>query len=443
MNNFPNYMKYSDLPLKIGMGYLIFTILLFYIGPIKWTYINIYIVISYLLVIYLSITIFFKIGLINKIPTNGELASRKIIFFVGAISAISLLYPTAQIYTGRAPWDVFAALTDQRDAYSRLREQLEFTQDSRGPIVIIRTLLGPFIFAVLPLGIIYWKTLTPTMRALLIGTVLSTMILSVLRGTTRELADVVVVGGAAQLVSMYRNSKKMPSLAQHWPKILLAVLLVIGVIAALTFRTEARLSGGGTSMCIGGGYVCPSFDAPVYKDLPPALISAMASLTGYLSQGYYGLALALNYDFEPTWGLGHSPALGSLYRVFTGDETFFNATYIERLNQVSWTSDSHWSTAATWFASDVSFWGVPVIMGLVALLWARSWVDAVYGKNDQAAVFFCVIMMMIFYFPANNQMMTTFEGYATTVFWGLLWLFSGRQSSLGIRRFAWSDNLQR
>jgi hypothetical protein len=423
-----NRKNYSNIPMKLGMGYLIFSMLLFCIGPISWPFISIYPILIYALIIFLSIFVSFNMGLRKIQPTCSDLRARRTIFFIGAIGAIGLLYPTAQVYTGRAPWQVFEALADQRDAYSRLREQLEYTRDVRGPIVLLRTILGPFTFAVLPLGIIYWKSMSSTMRALLIGTVISTMILSVLRGTTRELADVIIVGGAAQLVSMYRNSKKMPSLRQHWPKILLAILLVIGVLAALTGRTEARLAGGGASMCIGGGYVCPNFDAPIYKNFPPVLISAMASLTGYLSQGYYGLALALNQDFIPTWGLGHSPAMGSLYRSLTGDDTYFNATYIERLNQYVWTSDSHWSTAATWFASDVSFWGVPIVMGLIGFLWARSWVDAVYGGNDKAAIFFCVSMMMIFYFPANNQMMTTFDGYATTVFWGVSWLFSRHQS---------------
>ena len=414
---------HSSFPLKLGLAYIVFSLTLFCIGPIDWPIINIYTVIFYMTILLIATYTMFMLGL-KKNPKQNNLSTRRIIFWVGALSSIILLYPTAQIYTGRAPWQVLEALSDQREAYSRLREQLQFTQDARGPIVLLRALSGPFTFAVLPLGILYWKSLSRSMRVLLFGTVVSTVILSVLRGTTRELADLVIVGGAALLISMYRQSKAIPRLSQHWPKIVAAIVVALGVLAALTGRTEARLAGAGSSLCIGGGYVCPNFDAPVYRDLPPIMISGIASLTGYLSQGYYGLALALQNDFIPTWGLGHSPIIGSLYRVLSGDDTYFNSTYIERLNQQAWTSDSHWSTAATWYASDVSFWGVPVIMGIIGYLWARSWVDAVYGANDKAAVFFCVIMMMVFYFPANNQMMGTFEGYTTTLFWGLFWTFS-------------------
>ncbi len=428
IENYSSKKIHSNFPLKLGMGYIIFTLTLFYIGPMDWPFISMWPVLFYMIVLGVATATFFNVGL-KKSPKQNDLKSRNTILLIGGLSSILLLYPTAQIYTGRAPWEVLQALSDQREAYSKLREQLELTQDSRGLMILARALFGPFMFAVLPLGILCWRNLSTATRFLFIGTILSSMILSVLRGTTRELADLVIVGGAAFLISIYRQSKTMPRFSQHWPKIVAGCVLTLGVLAALTGRVEARLGGSASSLCIGGGYVCANYDGPVYRDLPPIIISAIGSLTGYLSQGYYGLSLALQHDFVPTWGLGHSPIVGSLYRMQGGDAAYLNSTYIERLNQDAWSSDSHWSTAATWLASDVSFWGVPIILAFIGYLWGRSWVDAVYGVNDKAAVFFCVIMMMIFYFPANNQMMGTLEAYLTTLFWGFFWTLSRHESS--------------
>lgn len=419
-------VKTSSMPLTVGMCYLIFTFILFNIGPMHWQLRHWSPVLLYVPLLFLCIILGFKSGM-RGVPLVSQLPSRKAILLAGSLSTILLLYPTAVVYTGRTPWQVLEALSDQKDAYSSLREQLEVTQGERGPIALIRSLFGPVMFAVVPLGVMYWNKLSTLVRCLIIMSVVSTVVLSVLRGTTRELADIVIVGGSALIISIYRKQNGENLIKKNLGKIMLAACLVAGVLVALVIRSKARAGSSSILTCIGGGYVCPAFDAPVYEHMPEWLVSALATITGYFSQGYYGLGLALDHEFIPTWGLGHSSAISSIYMRLTGDNSFWHSTYIYRLNSDAWSSEFHWSTAATWFASDVSFWGVPVIMFIVGLLWVKSWKDAVYADNDRAALFFCIIMKIIFYFPANNQMMNTFENYVTLIFWSCAWAIGRRK----------------
>ncbi|RYF51904.1 MAG: hypothetical protein EOO38_01935 [Cytophagaceae bacterium] len=347
------------------------------------------------------------------------------------MSAILLLLPSSITYTGRWPWQVLQALANQKEAYGKLGEQLTETQGARGPIIAARTLTAPFVFAVLPLGVIYWRTLTLTQRGLLGMTILSSIIFSILRGTTRELADIVLIGGGAFLVSIYREVSAPALLAQRLRKFAVRMaVLVAGVLVALVIRTSARAGDIVTaaSGCIGETRVCVNYDKLPFSILPLGVDNFSATITGYFAQGYYGLALALRQDFIWTKGVGHSPAIQSLYELMTGDPTLARNSYTNRLISDGWSGEYQWSSLPTWLASDLSFWLVPGALLFIGYLWARSWADATLGKDDRAAVFFCAVTMMIFYFPANNQMMNTLDNYAVLLGWGVAWAITRRNA---------------
>lgn len=422
----PTSREPGKLPLGLGLGYLFFTVLMFLVGPLDWPLERYWPVLAYVSLLFGVMTLFFVIGG-GKEGRHRPLKRAKTIYIVGALSAILLLLPTAIVYTGRWPWQVLEALADQNEAYLRLQRLLIETQGQRAPIALIRSATAPFTFAVLPLGILYWSRLSATFKMLLVGTVLSTLILSALRGTTRELADVVVVGGSAYVISIYRSNRTGSLLAAHWHKIVLGLIMAMAVLMALISRTEARHAHVTKEVCI-SGLVCSVYGSEFYDNLPPRVLSGMGAITGYFSQGYFGLALALERDFDTTWGLGHSPPLMQLYESYTGDYTLNARSYTTRVEEVGWSNTHHWSTMVIWFANDIGFIGVAFLMALIGFVWARSWVDATRGRDDRAAIFFCIIMMVIFYFPANNQMMLTWERYAVTVFWTIMWLGSRKRS---------------
>lgn len=420
----------SSLALRLGLYYLLFTIFLFVFGPFDWPLPSFVPVLFYLAVLIAMLCVGHAAGL-SRPALHAPMSLIKAIYIFGAVSAILLLLPSSITYTGRWPWQVLEALADQREAYGKLGEQLAETQGGRGPIIAARTLTAPFVFAVLPLGVIYWRTMTLTQRTLLGLTVLSSLIFSVLRGTTRELADAVLISGGAFLVSIYREVGDAALLARRIRRFAIRMaVLVASVLVALIVRTSARAGDiiTATSGCIGEARVCVNYEKLPFAVLPSGMNDFFATITGYFSQGYYGLALALEQEFVWTKGIGHSPALQSLYVAVTGDSLLAQNSYTNRLITEGWSGEYQWSSLPTWLASDLSFWLVPGALLLIGYLWARSWADATVGRDDRAAVFFCALTMMIFYFPANNQMMNTLDNYAALAGWGLAWGLTRRSA---------------
>lgn len=420
----------SSIAFRLGLYYLLFTIALFVFGPFDWPLPSNIPVLLYLAALLFMLYSGHSVGL-SRAPLHSPLHATKAIFIFGALSATLLLLPSSIIYTGRWPWQVLQALADQKEAYGKLGEQLAETQGGRGPIIAARTLTAPFVFAVLPLGVIYWRTMTFVQRSLLGLTILSSIIFSILRGTTRELADVVLIGGGAFLVSIYRDVKVPYLLAQRLRKFAVRMsVLVASVLVALVIRTSARAGDvvTATSGCIGETGVCVDYDKLPFSVLPLGVDNFFATITGYFSQGYYGLALALRQDFIWAKGVGHSPAIQSLYELMTGDPFLAQNSYTNRLVSDGWSGEYQWSSLPTWLASDMSFWLVPGALLFIGYLWARSWADATVGQDDRAAVFFCTLTMMIFYFPANNQMMNTLDNYAVLIGWGVAWAITRRNA---------------
>ncbi len=194
-----------SLPLKIMMGYLLTTYLLFAFGPISWP-IESWITLN----LYLTVAAFvFSVTYLYSTYERAHgcnFASWKLIYIVGAVASVGLLFPSAIIYTGRWPWEVFEAWQDQKEAYLATLNQISLTEGQRGLIALARGLAGPFVMAVMPLGFLHWKEMSWSRRSLILTTISSYLIFSVLRGTSRQLADVLILCSSGALVVYNRAS---------------------------------------------------------------------------------------------------------------------------------------------------------------------------------------------------------------------------------------------
>ncbi len=417
------------MPLWIGMGYLLFTYLLFYIGPYRWPVENGAMLAFVVLSSFALIGVGYSLGLRTR-PHTVSFSHPHAIFVIGAVAAVALLTPSCLIYTGHWPWELGDALADQSKTYSDMQQQLADMTGRRGLISFARAVAAPFVFAVLPLGIMHWRQLPWHYRLMVLAAVACSAIFSILRGTNRELADLIIVGLSAALVTLARHCRRtnldlgrmMARAAAFGLVLMLALTLLFAVFSS---RIEGRL-GKTEDICLGESQVCADLYSGVYSHLPQGVTLGAAALTGYLSQGYFGLSLALQEPFHSGMGVAHSPALSSVFILLGGDPAVVQRTYVYRITDRLWDSSSQWSTMLTWLANDVGISGALAITLLIGLLWCGAWRDAVHGESDKAAIAFCVFMMMIFYFPANNQMTTTFDAYATLIGWVGGWLMSRR-----------------
>ena len=137
------------------------------------------------------------------------------------------------------------------------------------------------------------------------------------------------------------------------------------------------------------------------------------NVVSYLCQGYYHTALAFDLEFESTWLLGSNPALLSLGSLLGLD--MWERTYMHRLEAAAGVDQfGSWHSAYTWYACDVSFYGVPGVLFLLAYLFGFSWAKSAQG-DFLSKIMFVMLGNMLLYLFANNT-------YLSTVFYSFMFL---------------------
>jgi len=80
-----------------------------------------------------------------------------------------------------------------------------------------------------------------------------------------------------------------------------------------------------------------------------------------------------------------------------------------------------------WIANDISFPMVPIFMLLIGSIFGASWRDAVFGRNDCAAVVFMFFLIMMGYLPANNQITLVPDHLFALLAWICFWRCTRRR----------------
>jgi hypothetical protein len=426
------------LPIRLVLFYVAATFFVFALGPFEWPVDNWASLIAFLGLSMACLWVGFRYAIASA-PRECAAIDPRWIIILGSMAAVALLFIAAPVYTGKMPWQVLDALREQGVAYSTLQEQLELTSGSRGPIALARILTWPFVFGGMLLGILQWTYLRAGFRLLIVVILLSILVSSILRGTDREGADLLVVIsssigvlGARELVHRDSSLRRMAHVAKH--AIIAVFILLVATATLFVQRKEGRFVDAAT-LCIAQSEqdpgICADFAyAPfVLFDIDERYRFAASIAAAYFSQGYYGLSLALDIgDFQSTWGIGHAPFVAALYTSLTGDGELYTHSYTYRLRDVGWSDENQWSTMFPWLANDISFFGVPVLMLLIGAAFGASWRDAVFASDDRAAVVFAIFCIMLVYLPANSQVTLVPDHYFALLVWLSLWLCARSRS---------------
>jgi hypothetical protein len=164
---------------------------------------------------------------------------------------------------------------------------------------------------------------------------------------------------------------------------------------------------------------------PIKKILPNNIYQLYTSLSSYASHGYYGLSLALTCEWKPTYGLGTS--LWTLYAI---DQYFPDNTIVKRCIPYQVEAKYHyrmyiaWHTIYPWIASDFSFLGAIIFVGLMGRYFAMTWFETLMLRNTLAPALAFQLFIGLIFISANNQMLQ-----ATTSWFGfvpafLIWFLS-------------------
>jgi len=139
------------------------------------------------------------------------------------------------------------------------------------------------------------------------------------------------------------------------------------------------------------------------RSLLPEIRYGLDLLVFYPTHGYTGLAQCLELPFEWCYGLGHSRALMEYAEQYFEFDKAREKHYLWR-NQLE--TGRHpgivWSTALPWFASDVSFWGVPPLLAIIGYLFGKSWKETILFRSPVSLTLSAWLSLLVLFLPANN-----------------------------------------
>lgn len=263
-------------------------------------------------------------------------------------------------------------------------------------------------------GFLYWKRMSYAPRLLFGGLVSLDLIFSMGRGTTFGVVSMVTT---VVLAAMFWKRSRLVT-------VLLVAALFVGTVALFSYNLYSRsgnveraveLTEFGRSVLI--------VDHPVLAVIPESLRPTYLNVLWYLCGGYYHASFALDLDFKPTLFMGSNPALIGFAAIFGID--VWNDTYMHRL-QVARGIDELgvWHSAYTWYANDVSFVGVPVVVFGIAYLFGFSWARSAQGDFLSRIVFVMLGNMLLFLFANNTYLSSVFYSFMFLLpFWLLTRVF--------------------
>lgn len=349
-------------------------------------------------------------------PANFPIRASTLVL-LSSMAELALLFPTSAVNTGSWIPRPGAAMANLAAAYTG---SLSIRELGRPYANYARMLLAPLLALGVPLGVYYWRQLSWGTRLLFAASVAGTIALFVAMGANAGAAHWMALFPwfvlAAHLAGVNRLS------AKGWAGALSVEVVSVLFFALLFTATMNQRSGSfakyGALPGIGAELARPA--APVAgpgraaRVAPPASRSRLRigfdGLAGYLTQGYFAVYLSMQEPFVPGYGVGNSVFLQRQAARLLGDQRVLGRSYPDRIQARGWNAYGYWATIYPWIASDVTFPGTVVVMGLIGWLTGLVWIDVLGGRNPIAVALFGQLLVLLYYVPAHNKIMHSGEG---------------------------------
>jgi len=406
-------------PLLIAQVYLTTTVLIFAFGPWPWPVAHPFELYSYLALGQLAVLTGYLSGAWGppRAYHTGPSPSR----LVASSVALNLLLigPTIALRTGNE-LSILEALRNPGLAYLQAKDA---ASGGKTALEIIRMFCGPLTVLLVPLTVAYWETLSRRVRVGALMAIATNSVMWAVLGTNKGLADLLILGPWLMLLRVARG---LFHLSRRRVFLATGLLFTAVVLFASFFERGQRERQNGFEVpnFFPGAAIYADNDGPILRRLSPTAQGAARGLALYIGQGYYGLSLAQQKDFVPTYGLGHSIFLQIVVKRFTGSDVAAERSLPGRIDsEDGWDRYGFWHSIYPWFASDVGWAGALVVMFLLSRLFALAWVDAVGGRHPLAVALFGLSAITVMYVSANNQNLQYAEGFSAfyvLVSWWLL-----------------------
>jgi len=179
-------------------------------------------------------------------------------------------------------------------------------------------------------------------------------------------------------------------------------------------------------------YAYLNIEDPVFARLPSILSYIYAVGTSYVSHGYHGLAIALRIPFESTFGVGQVMIAHETVSSLLGIDIYARS-YTGKVNNSGFPLSLHWGTAFIQFASDFSFPGASLFMGVLGIMFALFWMEALHG-NILSQLLFVVMTINLLFITSWWQAGLSVGDFILSYGSAALWLIMKVYAIIQIRR---------
>lgn len=386
--------KITYYPLKVLLGFLVFTEILFFLGPIDFNIPNPFGLITYLFILNSALWCGYRFGVRTFCPSNYEMRTEiiNIIIIAGVVlEFLSLVSMWSQSGISISIDSLLESITNPGAAYySDSNEEAETS--------IMGILLSPISFAAIPLAIATWRDRPRLIKMLIVLLVFITIAKWLGVGKRKGLLDIIAIVAFCEFAC---HPKLIENKVLHKKMVYVLIGFLVVFIA---YFISSNLSRHGKDNLADAIISSSFYDCKdVYLEfLPPVFTLILMNVSDYLCQGYRALSLGLFYGILPLAPLGSSWFTIAIAKKIGYDplpDTYM--MLLEKDYDIGMTLN--WHTAYLWFANDFTFIGVPFIVYFIGYFWAQSWCDSINGRNIVAFPVMCLFTIMVLYFFANNQ----------------------------------------
>jgi len=406
------------LPIALAQVYLNFTVILFAFGPWPWPISNKLYFYGFLGAAHLALLMgYLSRCFSNPVEYRGKINAITLLKF-SMIVNFMLIGPTIMAASG-GRIDLGGALADPGAAY---QAKMDVVEGSSIILNSFRFVLGPLIWPLLPLFMLYRDKLNKMAQLICMLLIFLGLLTWVMMGTNKGLFDFIILFSCFLVIKWIKNND--PALSKKMLRLGLAFIFMFFLAGAFFIKsTTSRMKIDESPRYFPHAQMYSNDQSVFVRYLSYDQQSFVRGFSAYVCIGYYGLGQALDKPFQSTYGLGHSLFLQLVEKRLTGKETITKRSLPDRLElENGYDKLNYWHSIYTWIASDVGFIGTIVVVYFIGRMMAMSWLDVLTGKNPFAVPVFASYLLCVCYFPANNQAVAFGEYFSAFYVLHFFWL---------------------
>lgn len=420
---------YRWMPFRIIRAYVVVTLILSLFGPANYGYDVFF---GMLTVIYIFLFLLIsQFGMSrayhyepawrdNTKLRNQFAAAIEIMTYITLVVKIMLVVSSVRIY-GIPIISLNSLFSSLASSYTELHHG-EYYENVYRQIDTFMT----FVFYISTFGGLYWRKRLKrsTVFIIAINIVLQYIYNILYIGTMRSLSTIIIFALSLVMTEAVKNNVSIDKKKLR-RALIIGVVLILFIINGLSARET--LWHRGANYWDSNKYDLNNVFLLLFRNDKTKY--DIARFMDYFTQGYYGLSLTFQVPMRWTYMLGSVRGLTSIITQFLPfiPDPIDNTYPMRAAAQFGRNGLGNWFTIFPWLASDITFIGALVYMGIVAYIYMKCWIQSVKNDNPLSFVIFVILNIQYIFLVANNQLFVARgESLGTVILFILYFIYNKR-----------------